>query len=458
MDTLQRTCAGLDVHKDTVVACVRWLDDRDRVHTEVRTFGTTTPELLPLLDWLRSHRVPIVAMESTGVYWKPLFNLLEGTTAVLLVNPEHIKKVPGRKTDVKDCVWIAQLLQHGLLKASFVPERPIRELRDLTRQRTQLTGEKASVANRIQKVLEDATIKLGSVASDVLGMSGRDMLRSIIAGQSDAAALANLARGRLRDKLPQLRKALTGCVTEHHRFLLRLHLDHLTHLEALIGQLDQRIGQEMEKGRPPERPPGGGNVSEAAALAAAPSAATAVAALAAPEPSAANGSFPLPLWSALWLLTTIPGISRRTAEVVLAEIGSDMGRFATSGQLASWGGLCPGNNESAGQRRSGRTVHGDRWLRSALVQAAWAASRARKTYPAAQYRRLARRRGKKKALIAVAHTLLVMCYQVLKKGQPYQELGPEYLDQLEPERRARQLVRQLESLGHKVTLEPKAVA
>jgi len=454
MDILQRICAGLDVHKDTVVACVRWLDDRDRVHTEVRTFGTTTPDLLQLLDWLLARQVPIVAMESTGVYWKPLFNLLEGRMKVLLVNPEHIKKVPGRKTDVKDCAWIAQLLQHGLLKASFVPERPIRDLRDLTRQRTQLTAEKASVANRIQKVLEDANIKLGSVASDVLGLSGRDMLRALIAGQTDGAALANLARGRLRDKLPQLRKALTGCVTDHHRFLLRLHLDHLTHLESLLGQLDQRIGQEMAKDCPPEPPSGEG---PAATVAVGPRGVPELAAADQPaQPS--SGGTRVPLWSALWLLTTIPGISRRTAEVVLAEIGSDMGRFATSGQLASWSGLCPGNHESAGQRRSGRTVHGDRWLRSALVQAAWAASRARKTYLAAQYRRLARRRGRKKALLAVAHTLLVMCYQLLKKGQPYQELGPDYFDQLEPERRTRQLVRQLESLGHKVTLEPQAVA
>src|SRR6478672_3348198 len=247
MDTLHRVCAGLDVHKDTVVACVRRLDDRGRPHQEVKTFGATTPDLLELLDWLLGQQVPLVAMESTGVYWKPIFNLLEGPVEVLLVNPEHIKKVPGRKTDVKDCEWIAQLLQHGLLKASFVPPRPIRELRELTRQRSQLVGEKASVSNRIQKALEDANIKLGSVASDVLGVSGRDMLRSIIAGVDSAEALANLARGRLRDKLPPLRKALTGRVTEHHRFLLGMHLDHLTHLEALIGRLDQRIGKEMEK-------------------------------------------------------------------------------------------------------------------------------------------------------------------------------------------------------------------
>jgi transposase len=252
-------------------------------------------------------------------------------------------------------------------------------------------------------------------------------------------------------------------MTEHHRFLLRLHLEHLTHLETLIGQLDQRIHQEMEKDRPPE-PPGQGGASASTPLPSGPSSAPSVARPAGSGEAEANpsreplaGGTRLPLWSALWLLTTIPGISRRTAEVVLAEIGCDMSWFATSGQLASWAGLCPGNNESAGQRRSGRTVHGDRWLRSALVQAAWAASRARKTYLAAQYRRLARRRGKKKALLAVAHTLLVMCYQVLRKGQPYQELGPEYLNQWGPERRTRQLVRQLESLGHKVTLEPKAV-
>src|SRR5215212_10251687 len=273
-DTLHRRCAGLDVHKDTVVACVRQLDERGRARQEVKTFGTTTADLLELLYWLAQQQVPIVAMESTGVYWKPVFNLLEGSLEVLLVNPEHIKKVPGRKTDVTGCEWIAQLLQHGLLRASFVPPRPIRELRDLTRHRSQLVGEKASVSNRIQKVLEDANTKLGSVASDVLGVSGRDMLRSLIAGVDSAEALANLARGRLRDKLPQLRKALTGRVTEHHRFLLGMHLEHLTHLETLIGRLDQRIGTEMDKGRPPQppgpQPPGGCPEPEPASSAATP--------------------------------------------------------------------------------------------------------------------------------------------------------------------------------------------
>jgi transposase len=454
MDTLHPICAGLDVHKDTVVACVRWLDNRQRARREVKTFGTTTPDLLELLDWLRSHQVPVVAMESTGVYWKPIFNLLESHMEVILVNPEHIKKVPGRKTDVKDCEWIAQLLQHGLLRASFVPQRPIRDLRDLTRQRVQLVGEKARAANRIQKVLEDANIKLGSVATDVLGTSGRAMLRALIAGVDDAEALAQLARGLLRKKLPQLRKALTGQVTDHHRFLLALHLDHLTHLETLVGQLEQRIGAEIEKDRPREPPPGeGGSLSPAAGN---NSPATAGA------PALPKGSPPaapaVGLWAALWLLTTIPGISRRVAEVVLAEVGTDMDRFATHAHLASWAGVCPGNNESAGKRRSGRTARGDGWLRAALVQAAWAATRAKGTYLSAQYRRLVRRCGKKKALLAVAHSLLVMCYQVLKKGEPYRELGADYLDKLAPEQRARQLVRQLESLGHKVTLEPKAVA
>ena len=450
MDTLHRICAGLDVHKDTVVACVRRMDDRGRAHQEVKTFGTTTADLLQLLDWLQLQQVPIMAMESTGVYWKPVFNLLEGPVEVLLVNPEHIKKVPGRKTDVKDCEWIAQLLQHGLLRASFVPPRPIRDLRDLTRQRTQLVGEKASVSNRIQKVLEDANIKLGGVASDVLGVSGRDMLRSIIAGVDSAEALANLARGRLRDKLPQLRKALQGRVTAHHRFLLGLHLDHLTHLEALIGQLDRRINDEMEKDRPPPPEPQSPGASATDPPAQRPEAAAGVTTPSAPPPQSSGD---LGLWQSLWLLVTIPGISRRTAEVVLAEIGTDMSRFATAQQLASWAGLCPGNNESAGKRRTSRITRGDRWLRSILVQAAWAATHTKGTYLSAQYRRLARRRGKKRALVAVAHTLLVMCYEVLKKGEAYRELGVDYLDKLEPDRRTKQLVRQLEKLGHKVTLE-----
>ncbi len=411
MDTLFPRCAGIDVHKANVVVCARLADRPGKAGEEVRTFSTMTRDLLALADWLAERGVTHVAMESTGVYWKPVFNLLEGRFDILLANAEHIKQVPGRKTDVKDCQWIAQLLQHGLLKASFVPPAPIRELRDLTRQRAQLVAEKASAANRIQKILEDANIKLAGVATDVLGTSGRAMLEALIAGVSDPEKLAELARMRLRAKIPQLRLALRGRVTEHHRFLLRMHLDHIGHLEGLIGRLSERIEAAMAP------------FAEAAAR-----------------------------------LTTIPGVSRRVAETVLAEIGPRMEQFPTAGHLASWAGMSPGNNESAGKRRSGHTTHGNRWLRQMLVQAAWAAGRSKGTYLAEQYRRLVKRRGAKRALVAVGHTLLVMIYQVLKKEAAYVELGPDYFDRLEPERLTRQLVKRLESLGHKVTLQPQPAA
>ena len=395
------------MHKSNVVACLRLSQAEGRVTQEVRTFSTMTGALLELDDWLAAHHVTHVAMESTGVYWKPVFHILDGRFAVILVNAEHIKQVPGRKTDVKDCQWIAQLLQHGLLKASFVPPEPIRQLRDLTRQRTQLIGERSAAANRIQKVLEDANIKLAGVATDVLGASGRDMLEALIAGQTDPAALAELARKRLRAKLPELRQALRGRVTEHHRFLLRLHLDHISRLDELIGRLGQRIEEALA-----------------------------------------------PFAPALERLQTIPGISQRAAETIVAEVGTDMQRFATAGHLASWAGMCPGNNESAGKRRSGRSTQGNRWLKRILVQAAWGASRSRGTYLSAQYRRLARRRGRKKALVAVGHTLLVIIYHVLKRGTSYEELGADFLERLEPARLTRQLVKRLEALGHKVNLEP----
>jgi transposase len=411
MDPLHRCCAGLDVHKETVVACIRRLDPRGRAHQEVRTFGTMTCHLLALADWLAGEGVTHVAMESTGVYWKPVFHLLEGRFEILLVNAQHIKQVPGRKTDVKDCEWIAQLLQHGLLRASFVPPAPIRALRDLTRQRTQLVQESASVANRIQKVLEDANIKLASVATDVLGASGRDMLGALIAGQTDPERLADLARKRLREKIPALRLALQGRVTDHHRFLLRMHLDHVRHLEELIGRLDARIGEVLA-----------------------------------------------PFAEAAERLRTIPGVNQRVAETVVAEIGTDMDRFPSADHLASWAGMCSGNDESAGKRRSGRTTRGNRWLKRILVQAAWAATHTKGTYLAAQYRRLAKRRGSKRALVAVGHTLLGIIYHMLKRGTTYTELGADFLDRLQPDRLTRQLVRRLESLGHKVTLEPAPAA
>ena len=408
MDILHRCCAGLDIHKDTVVACVRRLADDGRLHKEVQTFGTMTRDLLGLSDWLASQGVTHVAMESTGVYWKPVCNILEGPFEVLLVNAQHIKQVPGRKTDVKDCEWIAQLLQHGLLRASFIPPPPIRELRELTRQRAQLVGEKGAVANRIQKVLEDANIKLGSVASDVLGVSGRAMLEAIAAGEEDPEKLADLARRRLRAKIPELRLALHGRVTDHHRFLLRLLLEHVGHLEGLIAQLGARIEEVLAP------------FAEAAAR-----------------------------------LDSIPGVDRRVAEILVAELGTDMGPFPTADHLASWAGMCPGNNESAGKRRSGKTNKGSRWLRTVLVQAAWAASHTKGTYLAARYRRLTARRGKKRALVAVGHTILVIAYHVLRDGTTYRELGGDFFERLHPERLTRSLVRRLEKLGHKVTLAPK---
>jgi transposase len=407
MDTLYPRCAGFDVHKNNVVVCARCCDGPGPAREEIRTFSTMTASLLDLADWLAGLGVTHVAMESTGVYWKPVFHLLEGRCTVILVNARDIKQVPGRKTDVKDCQWIAQLLQHGLLKASFVPPEPIRELRDLTRQRTQLIGERASAANRIQKVLEDANIKLAGVASDVLGVSGRDMLEALIVGETDAEKLAELARKRLREKIPQLRLALQGRVTEHHRFLLRLHLDHITQMEELIGRLSRRIEEALA-----------------------------------------------PFAPAVERLQTIPGISQRVAETVVAEVGPGAETFPTSNHLASWAGMCPGNDESAGKRRSGRTTKGNRWLKRILVQAAWAASHSKGTYLQAHYHRLAKRRGRKKALVALGHTLLVIIYHVLKRGTTYTELGGDFLDRLEPERLTRQLVKRLEKLGHKVSLEP----
>jgi transposase len=412
MEMLYACCAGLDVHKETVVACVRVRDGKGKARQETRTFGTMTSQLLELGDWLAEAGVTHVAMESTGVYWKPIWNLLEGQFELLLVNAQHIKQVPGRKTDVKDAEWIAQLLQHGLLRGSLVPPTPQRELRELTRQRRQLVQTKATVANRIQKVLEDANIKLASVATDVLGVSGRDMLRALIAGQTDAVGLAELARRKLRAKIPQLRLALHGRVTEHHRFLLQLLLDELTHLEALIERLTARIEAVLSA----------------------------------------------PFQEAVKRLATIPGIDVRAAENLLAEIGADMQPFPSAGHLASWAGMCSGNQESAGKRQSGRTTKGNRWLRATLVQVAWAASHTKNTYLAAQYRRLAGRRGKKRALIAVGHTILVIIYHVLKEQTTYRELGADYLDQLQSQRLTRSLVRRLERLGHEVTLKPKEVA
>ena len=411
METVYRCCAGLDVHKQTVAVCVRRLDDRGALTKEVRTFGTMTGELLALSDWLKEWGVTHVAMESTGVYWKPIFNILEGGFEVLLVNARHIKHVPGRKSDAQDCEWIAQLLQHGLLRASFVPPRPQREWRDLTRQRAQLVGDQARVANRIQKTLEDANIKLGSVASDVLGVSGQAILQALIEGESDPKRLADLACGRLRAKVPQLRAAVRGYVTDHHRFMLRQLLEQWLYLRDQVSQFGRRIEEVL-----------------------------------------------VPFSEAIRPTDAIPGVNRRTMEALVAEIGTDMSRFPTADHLSSWAGICPGKEESAGKRKSSHTPKGNRWLRAALVQAAWAASHTKDTYLSAQYHALARRRGKKRALVAVAHSILVIVYHMLKDGTPYRDLGADHLDRRHAEQLVRYHVKRLAALGHKVTLESKSDA
>ncbi len=402
-------CAGLDVHKDSVEACVRKLEAAGKLNSPTRHWGTTTRELEAMAAWLRAEGVTHVAMESTGVYWKPIFNVLESEFEVLLVNARTIKHVPGRKTDVQDCQWIAQLLQHGLLKGSFIPPRWQRELRDLTRQRAQVIGEHSRITNRIQKVLEDANLKLGSVASDVVGVSGRHMLEALMAGTSDPKQLADLAQRRLRNKIPQLEEALYGRLSEHHRWMLRLLWDQLLASEQFVARLDERIAELTR----PQQP-------------------------------------------VLEKLDAIPGIDRRVAEVLLAEIGPDMTPFPSDAHLASWAGLCPGNDESAGKKRSGKTTKGSRWLRQALVQAAWAASHKKNSYFQAHAQNLMRRRGRKRGLVAVAHSLLLVIYHMLQRGSAYRDLGRDFLDRMRADHLLRFHVDRLEQLGFTVTVAPAA--
>ena len=407
METVYRSVCGLDVHKKTVVACVRRLNEGERVWKEVRTFATMTHNLHALVAWLQQERVTHVAMESTGILWKPIFNLLEEHFEVLVVNARHLKQVPGRKTDVKDCEWIAHLLQCGLLRGSYVPARLYRELRDLTRHRTKLVQQHTQTVNRLHAVLQDANIKLSSVASNILGVSGRDMIDALQQGEEDPAQLAELARGRLRAKIPQLRVALEGLVRDHHRYLLTVVLDQLDYLSRTIDQLSQRI----EAISPPS------------------------------------------FRDAVRLVTTVNGIQQRTAENILAETGIDMTPFPSAKHLSSWAGICPGNNESAGKRKSGKTPKGNRWLRGALGEAAAAASRTKATYLAAQFRRIAGRRGKKRAIVAVAHTQLIVIYHMLRTHTPYTDLGPDHFERLDPIRLTRHHVHKLQALGYTVTLE-----
>lgn len=405
-------CCGLDVHKRTVTACLLKWGARGHAVKEVRTFETTTSQLLELADWLAGQHCQHVAMESTGVYWKPVYNILAGVCQeVLLVNAQHIKAVPGRKTDVKDAEWIAELLSYGLLRGSFIPPQEIRELRDLTRYRTTLIRQRADESNRIQKLLEDCNIKLASVATDILGVSGWDMLSAIVAGETDPARLAEMARGRMRSKIPQLVEALRGVIRPNQRWLLGQQLEHVRHLQRMINELDQQIDQLISPFLPQVRK-----------------------------------------------LCEIPGISRQLAEVLIAEIGVDMKQFPTAGHLASWASICPGQRETGGKRLSGRTRRGNPWLKSALAEAGWAASHSRKTYLGARYHNIARRRGRKRAVLAVGHTILKIAHHLLSHPElSYTDLGADYYETRSKERLTQQLVGRLQRLGYLVTLDSSAV-
>lgn len=410
MDTIYRRCAGLDVHKKTVEACVRRMEDDDVVE-ETRHYETMTRDLLSLADWLEQQGVTHVAMESTGSYWKPIFNLLEDRFEVILVNAKHVRQVPGRKTDVKDCQWLAKLMQHGLLSSSFIPDTPQRDLRDLTRYRTQLLHERTREVNRIQKVLEDANLKLASVVTDIMGVSGSEILRRLVEGETDPATLAQLARGRLRNKLPELELALEGKLREHHRFMLRMHLRKLEELETQLVNLEARIDAMM-----------------------------------------------LPFTEEVALLVQIPGVEKKVAEVIIAEAGSDMEQFPSDCQLCSWAGVAPGNNESAGKRRSGRTTEGNHWLKSALVQSGMAAGHTKDTYLGSMFRRLAARRGAKRAAVAVAHAILMSAYHMLRNKVDYKELGPDHFHKKHSKRQANKHVKGLQALGYEVIITPLKAA
>ena len=408
MEVVHERCCGLDVHKKTVVACLVTPGRGGQPTREVRTFSTMTRELLALSDWLLEAGCTHAAMESTGSYWKPVYNLLEGSFELLVVNAQHMKAVPGRKTDVKDAEWIADLLRHGLLRPSFIPSRPERELRELTRYRTSLLQERAAEVNRLQKVLEGANIKLASVATNVVGLSGRAMLAAMVAGEYEVEAVAGLARGKLRNKIGALREALEGRLQPHQRFMLAAQLRHIDSLDSLIEEVSGEVERRLAT-----------------------------------------------LRVELKRLSTIPGVSTRISQAMLSEMGADMGRFASAGHLASWVAICPGHDESAGKSRSGRTRKGSPWLRSALVQAAKAAGRTQ-TYLGAQYRRIAARRGANRAAVAVAHSIIVIAYYMLKRGEDYRDLGGNYFDDRQHDQVKRRLMHRLEALGYSVQLTPDA--
>ncbi len=416
MDLIIERCAFVDIHRDTLAACLRVPDPGGGRRKETRTFGTTTRQILHLRDWLAAHRVTVVGMESTGIYWKPLFYLLEDDFECWLINATHMHNVPGKKTDVLDAEWGAELVEHGLVRPSFVPPKPIRELRDLTRYRRSVIEERAREIQRLHKVLEDAGIKLASVASKTLTKSGRDMLEALVGGERDPQVLAEFARGRMRSKLPQLREALEGRFSEHHALIIAQMLARIDHADAATEALSERIDEVVA-----------------------------------------------PFATQVELLCTIPGVKRRTAEVILAEIGVDMSRFPDAAHLASWAGMCPGNNESAGKHKSGKTRKGSKWLRKGLVEAAHAAAHSKDTYLAAQYARIRGRRGPKKAAVAVGHSILVIAWHLLHRNVAYQDLGADFYIELHTRHRqayTNRLVRQLERLGYSVDLteSPKTAA
>jgi transposase len=408
MEVLHPRCCGLDVHKETVVACVRLLTD-GKVVKEVRTFSTTTASLIELSEWLTATKCTHVAMEATGVYWKPVWHILaDGGFELVLANAAHIKNVPGRKSDVKDADWISDLLAHGLIRASFVPDGPTQEMRTFLRTRKQFVREKASHILRVQKTLEDANIKLDSVITDIIGVSGRKMIEALIAGETDPAKLASLAHRRLKASQQTLRQVLRGHVTAQHRFLLRLHLDQIDALDAAIARIDREV-----------------------------------------EASIA------PFRTAVEQVMTAPGVKSLAARTILSEIGTDMSRFPTSGHLVSWACICPRNDESAGKRRSTRIRKGSPWLKTTLVQCAWAATRTKDSYLNAQFHRIKARRGPKKAILAVAASILTAIYHMLKDGTMYQDLGPNHFDPRTKERQKNRLIKRLADLGYAVELVPQ---
>ena len=434
MRIVYKRCCGMDVHKNSVTACVLVIDGDGEFQKQSRYFSTMTRDLKEMATWLANLGIEAIAMEATGVYWKPVWNILEAEKKyqLLLVNPHHVKHVPGRKTDQKDSEWIAELLQHGLLKGSFVPPETIRRLRDLTRTRAKIGQNVATFANRIQKILEDANVKLGSVATDVLGVSGREMLKALIKGQRDPKQLAQLARGRLRKKLSGLQLALEGHFTEHHGFQIQALLELVEFGEERLRQLEAEIQRLLLQEPEPCRP-------EGSAIA---------------EVDTASTSPTSPLQRAVELLDTIPGVDKLTAWTLVAEMGANMDQFGSAGQLAKWAGICPGNNESGGKRLSGKTPKGNIWLRRALCEAAWAASRTKDTYLGAQYKHFIVRKGKKKTIVAVAHSMLRIAYYLLTRQCPYAELGGDFFDRVNQEAVRSRLVKKLVSLGYQVTLTP----